>query len=320
MNMKKIYILIIVLCFSIDTSAQEINLPQYLNYMGDNPFAITPAYVGIGSGLRLRLNGLSQWVGIKNAPQTQSLSIENRIGERFGGGLTVFKDANGNTSQQGVKLTFASHLILSEINESFLSFGLTYSYIQFNIDASSFDDLDVGLSNNFNFGTSNFGVSFLYRFNNYSVSVNAINLLDKDDRFFSTGEPLKLRRYSFFNSYVFSRFYGDFEIEPSVLVEYFESDKRSRTDINLKIRKKTANGYLWAGISYNFLNDQLLTPNTIAPLVGLKRDNFYASYGFGINTNRTQNFNAGSHMITVGYDFMKRESLARCTKKYYMFQ
>lgn len=318
--MKKLFPLFIALFLNFMTNAQEVNLPQYLNYMGDNPFAITPAYVGIGSGLRIRLNGLSQWVGIKNAPQTQSLSIENRIGEQFGGGLVVFKDSNGNTSQQGVKLTFASHLILSEINESFLSFGLTYSYIQFNINAFNFQDLDGGLANNFNLGTSNFGVSFLYRFNNYSVSLNASNLLDKDDRFFTSGEPLQLRKYSFFNSYVFTRFSGDIEFEPSVFVEYFESDKRSRTDINMKIRKKTNNGYIWAGVSYNFLNDQFLKPNTIAPLVGLKKGNFYASYGFGINTNITQNFNAGSHMITLGFDFVRRQSAARCTQKYFMFQ
>ena len=69
--MKKIYILITTVLFSLKTNAQEVNLPQYLNYLGDNPFVITPAYVGIGSGMRLRLNGSTQWVGIKNAPQTQ---------------------------------------------------------------------------------------------------------------------------------------------------------------------------------------------------------------------------------------------------------
>lgn len=62
--------------------------------------------------------------------------------------------------------------------------------------------------------------------------------MDKDERFFSNGEQIRLRRYSVYNSYVFSRFYGDYEIEPSVLVEYYEADKRTRTDINLKVQKK----------------------------------------------------------------------------------
>lgn len=144
--------------------------------------------------------------------------------------------------------------------------------------------------------------------------------MDKDERFFSNGEPIRLRRYSVYNSYVFSRFYGDYEIEPSVLVEYYEADKRTRTDINLKVRKKTGDGYLWAGLSYNFLNNQIFQPNTLAPLVGVKKGNFYASYGFGMNLNTTQNFNVGSHMITLGFDFRRKVTLARCTQKYYMFQ
>lgn len=320
MNIKKTHTILLAVFVNFTLSAQEVNLPQYLNYLGDNPFVITPAYVGIGSGLRMRLNGLTQWVGVKNAPETQSLSIESRLGDRFGGGLIIFKDANGNTSQQGLKATFASHLILSDVNESFFSFGFTYSLLMFNIDASNFQDLDAGLGNQLNFNSSNFDVSFLYRFNDYGVSFNISNILDKKDRFFSNGEPIIIRRYSLYNYYIFTRFYGDYEIEPSILVEYFEGDKRSRTDINLKVRKKTNNGYIWAGFTYNFLNDQLLNPNTFAPLVGIKSGNFYASYGFGININNTQAFNVGSHMITLGYDIRKRESLARCTKKYYMFQ
>ena len=106
----------------------------------------------------------------------------------------------------------------------------------FNIDASTFDDLDVGLNNQLNFNSSNFDVSFLYRFNDYGVSFNVSNLLDKKDRFFSNGEPVILRRYSLYNYYVFTRFYGDYEIEPSILVEYFEGDQRSRTDFNKKPR------------------------------------------------------------------------------------
>jgi len=89
--------------------------------------------------------------------------------------------------------------------------------------------------------------------------------------------------------------------------------------MNLKLRKRTNNGYIWVGVSYNFLNDQFLKPNSVAPIVGLKRNNFYVSYGFGINTNKIQNFNVGSHMITLGFDFEKRQSLARFTQKYYIF-
>ncbi|TMM29900.1 type IX secretion system membrane protein PorP/SprF [Polaribacter aestuariivivens] len=318
--MKKIYIIVICIITNLNLFSQENNLPQYLNYMGDNPFVITPAYAGIGTGLRIRINGMSQWLGVKNAPDTQSFSIESRIGDRFGGGLVVFNDRNGNTTQQGAKITFASHLTLSRFNDSFFSFGFTYSYNMFRIDTNNFSGSDSSVIDDRSVNSSNFDVSFLYRFNHYGISLNISNILDKDEATFTNGEPLVLRRYTVFNYYIFNKFSANYEFEPSVFVEYFEADKRSRTDLNLKLRKKTNDGYIWAGISYNFLNDQFLNPNSVAPIVGIKKGNFYASYGFGINTNKTQAFNVGSHMITLGFDFVRSASAARCTQKYYIFQ
>ena len=317
--MKKVIIFLVFLFYK-NSFSQEVNLPQYINYMGDNSFMISPAYAGIGTDFQIRLNGVSQWIGIKNAPDTQSIYLEKRIGDHYGAGLVVFNDKNGNTSQQGVKMSLASHLILSKVHDSFFSFALSYNLLSFKIDTQKFTSLTPENVSTRQFNLSNFDVSFLYRFNRFSFNLNVSNILDKKKNNFAYDEPLKLRRYTGYFSYVFNRISHNFEIEPSVLVEYLESDKRSRTDVNLKARKKTGFGYFWAGISYSFLNDQYLKPNSIAPLVGIKKDNFYVSYGFGIVTNKTQNYNIGTHMITLGLDFARKQSLARCTQKYYMFQ
>ena len=120
--MKKI-ILLAFLFLGIEMVGQEFDLPEYINHMADNPFMISPAYAGIGSSLQIRLNGVAQWVGVDDAPNTQSVSVESRLADRFGGGLTIFNDKNGYTSQQGIKLSLASHLTLSHLHDSFLSFG-----------------------------------------------------------------------------------------------------------------------------------------------------------------------------------------------------
>lgn len=316
--MKKLIVLLFIL-LGRSSYSQEVNLPQYINYMGDNSFMISPAFAGIGTDFQIRLNGVSQWIGIKNAPDTQSIYLEKRIGDRFGAGLVIFNDKNGNTSQQGAKISLASHLTLSKFNDSFFSFALSYNFLSFKINTHNFSSQDQAVINNKQFNLSNFDVSFLYRFNHFSINLNISNILDKEEVNFTNNEPLKLRRYTGYASYIFTRITSNFEFEPSVLVEFLESDKRSRTDINLKARKKTGFGYFWAGVSYSFLNDQFLKPNSVAPLVGIKKDNFYVSYGFGIVTNNTQNYNIGTHMITLGLDFERRQSLARCTKKFYMF-
>ncbi|CAL2080945.1 type IX secretion system membrane protein PorP/SprF [Tenacibaculum sp. 190524A05c] len=314
--MKKYRIIPILFFLVTKLFGQEVDLPQYVNHMADNPFLISPAYAGIGSGLQVRLNGVSQWIGVEDAPDTQSLTVEARLAERFGGGLTMFNDQNGFTTQRGARLSLASHLILSDVYDSFLSFGLSYSFIQFGIDTSQ-NNTSQPLPDRV-LNTSNFDISMLYRFGRFAISGNVVNLLDKNVDDFRTGEPRVLRRYSVYTNYNY-RINRDTELEPSAFVEYFEASQRSRTDVNVKLRKRIFNGYVWGGLSYTFLNDQFFKPNAIAPLFGLKKDKFYVSYGFSITVNEIVGFNNGTHMITLGFDYDRRPSLARCTRKMIMF-
>jgi len=318
--MKKI-IFLICLCFGFQLSAQEVDLPEYINHMADNPFIISPSYAGIGSGLQIRLNGVSQWVGVENSPNTQSLSVEARIAERFGGGLIIFNDSNGFTSQQGLRFSLASHLTLSDVYDSFLSFGLSYSFIQFSQDTSRNNLEELGtpdpLAVSRAIGSSNFDISMLYRFDRFAISANVINLLDKDIEDFTTGEPEVLRRYSLYTLYNW-RINRDVEIEPSIFVKYFEASKRSKTDANIKLRRRINDGYIWAGVSVTLLNDQLGIPNDFSPMLGIKKHNFYFSYGLGLDTNDIISYNYGTHMITLGFDYDRRPSLARCTQKLIM--
>lgn len=309
-------ILIILTLLTIKLSAQENDLPQYINHMADNPFLISPAYAGIGAGLQIRLNGVSQWIGVSESPDTQSISVEARLAERFGGGISIFNDANGFTSQKGARLSFASHLILSDVYDSFLSLGLSYSFIQFSID-TQFNNTGEIVPNRV-LNTSNFDISMLYRFGRFAISGNLVNLLDKKLDIFESGEPEVIRRYSLYTNYNF-RINRNTEFEPSAFFEYFEASGRSRTDVNVKLRKRIRDGYVWGGLSYTFLNDQFFTPNAIAPLFGAKKNKFYISYGFSITTNQIVGFNNGTHMVTIGFDYDQRPSLARCTRKMIMF-
>ncbi|WP_435254607.1 PorP/SprF family type IX secretion system membrane protein [Tenacibaculum sp. A30] len=315
--MRKILIILGVVFSSVNIAAQEVEMPQYVSHLADNPFVISPTYAGIGTGLQVRLNGVSQWIGVKDAPDTQSLTVEARIADTFGGGISLFNDSNGYTTQKGAKLSFASHLTLSDFHDSFLSFALSYSFIQFGQDTSQ-DNTNSGKPSRA-INHSNFDVGLLYRFEKFSITANVVNLLNRDVENFLSGEPEELRKYVVYSSYILSRISRDFELEPSILYEYREATGRSKTDVNVKARKGIRDGYVWAGLSYTFLNDQFFQPNAIAPLFGIKKDNLYLSYGFSVNMNKTQDFNYGTHMITLGFDYERRQSLARCTQKMMMF-
>ena len=118
-----IYLLFIVLAKSY---GQELNLPVFTQYLADNNFVISPTYAGIGDNLKIRANGLTQWVGIKGAPDNQSLYADFRIVDRSGIGLSLYNDRNGNPIQTGAKFSFAHHLIINYYSKNNLQKNLTF--------------------------------------------------------------------------------------------------------------------------------------------------------------------------------------------------
>jgi type IX secretion system PorP/SprF family membrane protein len=308
-------LLCIMLLLSVfASSAQELTLPQLSQYLADNPFVISPTYAGIGDYIKVRINGLTQWVGIKDAPDTQSLAADGRVGNRSGVGMILYNDSNGETKQRGARLSFAHHLTLDRYEDEFLSFGLSYNFNQFRIDIENFDGFDPSVTDDRSTSNHNFDVGVLYRKQNFYLSVNASNILDKDlSKFNPISEPNQLRNYYLYSGYRINKKKSNFEIEPSVFFQWFESDGRSVTDLNAKFRWYDFEDYYYAGVTYRFLNDQVGNPLYIAPLVGLKKSNFYFGYSYQIILNEILGFSTGTHVITIGVDLFQGISNCRCT-------
>jgi type IX secretion system PorP/SprF family membrane protein len=320
-KMKKITLYILFLIFSY-SYGQELNLPVWTQYLADNEFVISPTYAGIGDNFRIRANGLTQWVGIENAPDNQSLYADFRISNRTGVGLSLYNDRNGNTYQKGIKFSFAHHIILNYTSKQYLSFGLSYNINSFRIAIEDFESIDgspivdPAITDDRSRTNNNFDVGFLYRFNRFYFSFNASNILNKNLDDFSGIEPGKLLNYQVYTGYVITNKRNrKVEYEPSVFYQLFNSDGRSSTDINFKYRKFNRDGdYYWIGGSYRFLNDQVLKPLNIGPMAGIMKNRLYFAYSYQFTLNDLSGFNSGTHMITIGLDFLQSASNCACTK------
>ena len=310
---RKIWIVLLWLS-AITAYGQELTLPQLSQYLADNPFVISPTYAGIGDHIKIRLNGLTQWVGIKDAPDTQSLAADARIGNRSGTGFVLYNDSNGETKQRGARVSFAHHLTLDKYDDEFLSFGISYNFNQFRIDIENFDSLDPNVTDDRRTTNHNFDVGVLYRYDKFYFSFNASNLLDKDlTRFNPVFEPNRLRNYYVYTGYRYTKNKNSkLEIEPSVFFQWFESDGRSVTDLNVKFRFYDFEDYYYAGVTYRFLNDQIGSPLYIAPIIGLKKSNFYFGYSYQVILNEIIGFSTGTHVITIGVDLFQGLSNCRC--------
>ncbi|WP_133506316.1 PorP/SprF family type IX secretion system membrane protein [Flavobacterium chryseum] len=320
--MKKI-ITIFLLTASVSGYCQELNLPVFTQYLADNPFVVSPTYAGIGDNLRIRANGLTQWVGIKDSPDNQSVYADMRVLDRSGIGISLYNDKNGNTRQTGGKISFAHHLTLDYYSQQYLSFGISYNINTFKIDIDKFNSgsgispgLDPGVTDNRKISNNNFDVGALYRNKGFYISLNAANILNKNIDKFYHEEPALLRNYQVYSGYVIrGKANNKVEFEPSIFYQLFESDKRSSTDVNFKYRQfNRYDDYFWIGVSYRFLNDQILKPNSVGPMAGFKKSNFYFGYSYQASLNQLGAYNSGTHVITIGLDFLQRISNCPCTQ------
>ena len=315
LKMKNI-IALLICSFTLAINAQELTLPTFTQYLADNPFIISPTYAGIGDHVKIRVNGLTQWVGIDNAPDTQSFAGDVRIGNRSGIGAIFYNDRNGATRQLGARLSFAHHLTIDDYEDHFLSFGISYNFNSFRININEFDPTipDPNVTDNRATTNHNFDVGFLWRLKEFYFSFNASNLLNKDLDLFAISEPNRLRNYYVYTGYKWRKDRrSPIEIEPSVFFQLFENDGRSSTDLNIKARLYDFEDYYWAGISYRFLNDQVLEPLNFGPQIGLKKRSFYFAYSYQITVNELAGFNSGTHLITLGVDILQGLSNCRCT-------
>lgn len=310
--MKK-YIYIALVTFTITANSQELKLSPYSQYLVENPFVISPAYAGVDDVHKLRLSGVAQWLGLKDAPNTQTLSYDTRFSEQSGAGIILYNDKNGHTKQIGVQLSYAHHLTINDANDQYLSLGISYKFNHLKIETADFDNGSGPIDPHIGAGKStsnhNFEVGFLYRIERYFVSFNASNIIGKKENDFDLNEPLRLRNYYLYTGYTFESKNEEYEYEPSIYLKYFENDGRSVTDLNFKARKLTDDGYMWVGINGRFINDQSFEPVSISPMIGINKKDLYVGYGFQLNINDASAFNSsGTHLLTLGYNFATSRS------------
>jgi type IX secretion system PorP/SprF family membrane protein len=312
----KLLIVILLLSFTKNV-AQEFNAPVATQYLADNPFVISPTFAGIGDNFRIRLNGFSQWVGIEDSPKNQALYADFRIADQSGIGISLYNDMNGATRQTGFKASFAHHIILDYYSKQYLSFGISFNLNNFRIETSGFNVIDSDIVNDRYTANNNFDLGLLYRRKGFFLSLNASNILSKDIKKFYETEPNLLRNYQVYTGYTYkSNRDSRTEIEPSAFFQYFQSDGRSETDLNFRMKyyDNQRTGYFFLGATYRMLNDQTLKPLTVGPMAGIKKGGFYVGYAYQITLNELTNYNSGTHMITLGFDFLQKASNCPCTQ------
>lgn len=304
--------------FLINYSYSQETLPIYQDYLSDNVFLVHPAAAGIGDCGKVRLTARSQWVGIKNAPQLQTLSFHAKFKEdsKAAFGAILFNDKNGFHSQKAVQGTYAYHLSMSRgsvFNQ--LSFGLSMSWVQNQVDQSTFSGDPVVrqiVESEFYFN-SDFGLAYHYGgFSSY-LTVKNIFLTAKDN-LTSEFDALNLRNYIIGAGYYF----GDdskLKYEPSFMFQFKEQTGEKIVDLNMKVYKKLKGSLLWGGLSYrsSFDGNTFENARYFSPILGINFKRFMFSYTYTKQSGEIVFADSGFHQISLGVNVLcTKRRLAAC--------
>src|ERR1035437_7172169 len=134
--MRKLLILPLLFCLNFgNLFAQQVS--EFTLYMM-NPFIYNCALAGTHNYYQIRTNNRFQWIGFKDAPITNSLSVFGPHATKdMGFGGNIYNDITGPISRTGANGVYAYNFPVS--SDIRLSLGLSLGLMQYKIDGSKID-------------------------------------------------------------------------------------------------------------------------------------------------------------------------------------
>ncbi len=307
---KRLLLLISIFCF-ITVFLKGQQTPLYTQYEMSK-YLINPATAGVNGYTSISLIAREQWVGFKGAPKTHSLAIDSRIlGNSYilsklhirrtkirktrsgntGWGIYFYNDLNGPIVRTGFNLTYSYHI---ELDDSQLSFGLSFVFSQLKIQGDEFiiaddmpDDLLTGSVQSIWLPDANFGV--FYSNGNYYAGYSTMQIFNSIAQFGTKGNgKYKVERmHQFLAGYTFYP-NNKIDLSPSTLIKLSETNS-PQADFSIKC---TYNELFWGGLSFR-------TGSALAFYGGLKYNKYYFAYAFDYNTGNIRKSNFGSHEFII---------------------
>jgi type IX secretion system PorP/SprF family membrane protein len=259
----------------------------YTQYMF-NGLSINPAYAGSQDFINITGDIREQWVGIKGAPSTQTLSAHSPVfHDQVGLGIVLINDKVGVTNQQEFSMNYSYRLRIISQNLSLgLKLGMNTLSYKFN-ELTLEERADANFQNNANTILPIFGLGAYWKSNNYYAGLSIPQLY----KFFSTknvSPDSKIQKLMLLTGgYIFS-LNEDFKLKPSFLAK---ANFGSVFEMDLSSCIFYKDDYI-LGLSYKSLNSL-----SIYFEIGFNKK-YYIGYSYDMATTRLISQQAGTHEIS----------------------
>jgi len=263
-----------------------------------NPLTINPAYAGNRGALNIAAFFRRQWVGVKGAPETMTLSIDAPLfDKKLGVGLIIINDKVGVTKETQFISNYAYKI---EIGEGSLSFGLGAGVITTNTAWSDLVVIDPGdeyyLINSRRFVVPNFSFGTYYSYRNYYAGFSIPKFLSYKFNFDKNKYSLDIDpgqyNYMLSTGYLFN-ISSKVKILPSTLLIYAPGQK-VLYDLNAHVNYIDR---FWTGLSYR-------NGRSLAGLFQFQlSDQLKVAYTYDFDFGKLRTYSNGSHEVMLRYEF-----------------
>ena len=297
---------------------------QYTQYM-QNMSIINPAVTGRLHFREVRLGRRAQWLGLEGAPKTSYLTVsiplnfgETRSGvvdygvtepatkedkldyessmPHHGIGVLALKDETGPISKTTINLTYAYHIIVSDVANLSLGIGAGYNHLLLDINKLKFEDPNEPAAlngNNLSKWTPDLNAGVYFYSAEFYFGASVQQLLNLKTTFTSDYNDGKEVPHYFVTSGYRFWLKNNFSFTPSFMVKYLKPLPMSY-DASLKIAYKNN---VWMGGSFRKDDSySLMMGFNVAKSVTL-------GYAFDNTLSNLQNVSSNSHEVVLGLNF-----------------
>lgn len=296
---NKILIIGLMLLAGFSYSQQDAQYTQYMY----NAITVNPAYAGSKAGTSIFLLNRAQWVGLEGAPKTTNLSVNTKIKNNMGLGVSFYNDRVGPSDENNIAIDFSYTIPISDNYK--LAFGLKASANLLNID---FDKLNIYDQGDYSFEEN---VE-----NKFSPNIGAGVYFYSENTYFGFSAP-HLMETIHFDDY---KNVGSYSAVANYRIHYYFTAGHvfNLSDV-LKfkpalITKIVEGAPFQLDVSGNFLFNEKFTIGvsyrmgaSFSGMVGFQANNsWFFGYGYDVETTGLANYNSGSHEIFLRYDIFNR--------------
>ena len=309
-NINVLLMVLSILVLSYSTSNAQTE-PMYSQYMY-NMLGVNPAYAGNREATSLNFFQRNQWIGLKGAPKTTSVSIDQAVHEsNMGWGVQAYDDRLGVEAATGVNAMLSTKIRVSE--NGVLSGGLSIGLMNYKVNLN--DVMNRYTPNDPSFVSTSkpsqwmpmVGAGLFYNTDKFYMGLSSPSLLQSRMANYAnlnSGIQKMDAFHLFLNAGYVLTLNEDVKLKPSTMIKMV-SGAPIEFDLNTNIWLRDV---VSLGASYR-------TGDAVVGMVETQiNENLKMGYAYDMTISPLKYYNNGSHEILLRYEFSNNKAKVKSTR------